>query len=167
MSTSAYAAIIESPVGMLGIRTAPNGLTGIELLCEGVAKYQPTVAGATDVVDALRRYFRDPRAPFALPLRPSGTAFQQRVWALLQSIPVGQTVTYASVAQRLATSARAVGQACRANPILIIVPCHRVVATHNIGGFMGGSGTYLAVKRWLLQHEAQATCGPELVAVTY
>lgn len=149
------AAIIKSPVGMLGIRMAASSLAGIELLPAGVAERQPNTAGAAAAVADLQRYFHDPRALFTVPLWLSGTAFQERVWALLQRIPVGQTLTYAAVAHRLSSSARAVGQACRANPILIIVPCHRVVAAHHVGGFMGGSGAYLEVKRWLLEHESE------------
>ncbi|MGC1953804.1 MAG: methylated-DNA--[protein]-cysteine S-methyltransferase [Gammaproteobacteria bacterium] len=156
MCASEHVAVMESPVGMLGISMAPNGLAAIDILPAGAAERRPITASVSHVVAALRRYFRDPQAPFDVPLRPSGTVFQRRVWALLQLIPVGQTVSYAALARRLPTSARAAGQACRANPIPIIVPCHRVVAVRGLGGFMGGSPAYLEVKRWLLQHEAQA-----------
>lgn len=158
MFASNHAAIIESPVGMLGIRMAPEGLAAIDILpANGTAGRRSTGASSVSaVVAALERYFRDPHAAIDLPLWTSGTTFQRRVWSLLRTITVGQTVTYGDLARHLSTSARAVGQACRTNPIPIIVPCHRVVAAQGLGGFMGGIPGYLEVKRWLLQHEARA-----------
>jgi methylated-DNA-[protein]-cysteine S-methyltransferase len=145
---------------MLGIRMAPSGLAGIDILPEGGVDRPPTAASVAGVAAALRRYFRDPHVPFCVPLWLSGTAFQRRVWVLLQTIPVGRTVTYGTLARHLSTSARAVGQACRANPIPIIVPCHRVVAAQGLGGFMGERTGYLDVKRWLVQYEAKASSIP-------
>ena len=160
MGAFEHAAVIESPVGMLGIRLASDGLAGIDFLPADLAGRPPTAAPVERVIAALRRYFLDPQAPLDLPLCLSGTAFQRRVWALLRTIPVGRTVTYANLARCLPTSARAVGQACRTNPIPIVVPCHRVVAAQGLGGFMGSGDTYLDVKRWLIQHEAQ---GPSVL----
>lgn len=149
--------VIQSPLGRLGIHMAPHGVAGIDLLPPGVVVgHGPAAGPVVEVVAALERYFRDPRIPFDVPLSLSGTAFQQQVWALLRLIPVGRTITYASLAQQLTTSARAVGQACRANPILIIVPCHRVVASRGLGGYLGGCQDWLGAKRWLLQHEARS-----------
>ena len=106
---------------------------------------------------ALVRYFRDGRAGLDLPLAPAGTPFQHRVWQALRAIPPGSTRTYGELARELGTSARAIGGACRANPCLIAVPCHRVVARDSLGGFAGErGGKRLAVKRWLLRHEGAA-----------
>ncbi len=106
---------------------------------------------------ALARYFRDGRAGLDLPLAPAGTPFQDRVWQALRAIPPGSTRTYGELARELGTSARAIGGACRANPCLIAVPCHRVVARDSLGGFAGQrGGKRLAVKRWLLRHEGAA-----------
>ena len=106
---------------------------------------------------ALARYFRDGRAGLDLPLAPAGTPFQHRVWQALRAIPPGTTRTYGELARELGTSARAIGGACRANPCLIAVPCHRVVARDGLGGFGGErGGKRLAVKRWLLRHEGAA-----------
>lgn len=151
------AAVITSPVGKLGIRLTATGLVGIDILPEDVAEHRASTPSMAVVIAALQRYFRDPHVPFDLPLRLSGTAFQRRVWDFLQTIPVGQTVTYATLAKCLSTGARAGGQACRANPIPIVVPCHRVVAAQDLGGFMGSGYEYLHVKRWLIQHEARAS----------
>jgi methylated-DNA-[protein]-cysteine S-methyltransferase len=85
---------------------------------------------------------------------PAGTPFQCRVWQALRDIPPGTTRTYGELARDLGTSPRAIGGACRANPCLIAVPCHRVVARDGLGGFAGErGGKRLAVKRWLLRHE--------------
>lgn len=103
----------------------------------------------------LAEYFSGHRKEFDLPLAAEGTAFQMAVWAVLRTIPCGQTRSYADVAAavdagRASTLARAVGQANGANPIGVIVPCHRVVtASGTIGGYAGG----LTAKRWLLRHE--------------
>ena len=89
---------------------------------------------------------------FDLPLHPAGTAYQQRVWGILASIPYGGTATYAAIAQQAGGSARSVGQANRSNPIPILIPCHRVVARHGLGGYSGAEG--LETKRFLLRLEA-------------
>ncbi len=103
---------------------------------------------------AVARYFEEGVAGLKVPLAARGTDFQQRVWRALQAIPPGETRTYGDLARQLGTSARAIGGACRANPCLIVVPCHRVIAKDGLGGFAGDvSGRRLEVKRWLLRHE--------------
>ncbi len=102
----------------------------------------------------LNEYFESRAMDFDLPLGLQGTVFQRRLWAELMRIPFGQTRRYGEIARLLGSSPRAVGQACRANPCPIVVPCHRVVAIKGLGGFAGDtSGRKLAVKRWLLDHE--------------
>ena len=97
----------------------------------------------------------NPEAAFSLPLRPSGTTFQRRVWAQIAQIPCHQTQTYGELAKALHNAPRAVGQACGANPFPLVVPCHRVVAANGgLGGFARQRGGFLLdVKRWLLAHE--------------
>lgn len=108
----------------------------------------------------LAAYFVDATADFDLPLDLGGTPFQQRVWAAIRSIPPGSTRTYRDLARDLGSAPRAVGQACRANPCPIVVPCHRVVSVNGLGGFAGDrTGRKLAVKRWLLRHEGVAVDG--------
>ena len=89
-------------------------------------------------------------------MKLNGTAFQRRVWQALCKIPAGAPLTYGQLAQKLGTAPRPIGGACGANPIPIIVPCHRVVSASGLGGFMRtrylGS---LNVKSWLLAHEAR------------
>jgi methylated-DNA-[protein]-cysteine S-methyltransferase len=103
-------------------------------------------------VSQLQDYFDGSRAAFDLPLQPTGTPFQQRVWAALCAIPPGETRGYGELARALGSAARAIGQASGANPIPILIPCHRVLGAHGaLGGYSGGEGP--ATKSWLLDHE--------------
>ncbi|MBF0435270.1 MAG: methylated-DNA--[protein]-cysteine S-methyltransferase [Magnetococcales bacterium] len=89
------------------------------------------------------------QVPISFPLRPEGTEFQKRVWAGVAGIAAGRVATYGDLARQLKTSPRAVGQALGANPIPIVIPCHRIVAVGGrIGGYSGGEGE--GTKRWLL-----------------
>ncbi|MEB3294614.1 MAG: methylated-DNA--[protein]-cysteine S-methyltransferase [Synechococcales bacterium] len=100
----------------------------------------------------LSEYFHHQRQQFDLPLAPQGTAFQQQVWRSLCAIPYGQTISYRTMAHYLGqpNAARAVGAANGRNPISIIIPCHRVIATNgNLTGYAGGVDR----KQWLIQHE--------------
>ena len=106
-------------------------------------------------MEQLERYFDDPSFRFTLPLAPHGTAFQRRVWDAIAAIPVGESRTYAEIARTVRSSARAVGGACGANRIALVIPCHRVVGSRGaLGGFMNAvQGEGVAIKRWLLVHE--------------
>lgn len=116
----------------------------------------PATAAARRAAAALHRYFEDPAFTPSVPIDASGTPFQRRVWRALREIRPGSTMTYGALAQKLGTSARAVGGACRENPLPIVVPCHRVVAAGGAGGFMGRTGgRALDIKSWLLRHEAR------------
>lgn len=143
---------IETPFGPIAIEWDEQVVVRVLLVPSG------PIEGGDPLPDVLRcqfeAYLADPHRPFRLPLRPIGTAFQQRVWAALRAIPVGETRTYGDLAATLETAPRAIGQACRTNPLPILIPCHRVVARSGLGGFSGESGgRQLAIKRWLLQHE--------------
>lgn len=144
--------LIETPLGTIAVTWEDGILTGVEL-------QPPSPARAAVEVPAwlhleLRTYFEDGSYVPALAVGLLGTAFQLRVWDALQRIPPGATVTYGALAEQLGTSPRAVGNACRANPCPIVVPCHRVVAKDGLGGFAGDTtGRKVAFKRWLLRHE--------------
>lgn len=156
-SPERWQAILPTPIGGLGIAVAGGRLIGIDFLGPDAASQAACDPLAAGVERQLRAYFADPAAPFELPLEAAGTAFQHRVWRALQAIPPGQTRTYGEIAAELGSSARAVGGACRANPIPVVVPCHRVVAAQGPGGFAGSrTGFNLQIKEWLLRHEAGA-----------
>jgi methylated-DNA-[protein]-cysteine S-methyltransferase len=106
--------------------------------------------------DQLQDYFDGVRTSFDLPLAPHGTAFQRRVWDALCTIPAGQTRSYLDIARQVGCrAARAIGQANGANPIPLLIPCHRVVAADgSLGGYSGGEGE--ATKRHLLDLERTA-----------
>ncbi len=110
----------------------------------------------------LHAYFDGEPVVFDLPLAPAGTRYRQRVWAALCRIPLGEVRTYAEIAREAGGGPRSVGGANASNPIPILIPCHRVVATGGIGGYSGGDG--LDTKRALLALEAHASGQPELWA---
>lgn len=149
-----YDAVIATPIGQIGIFFQNKSLVDIRFLPPSVSTLTPRTAQARKACHQLRSYFHNPRKYFHIPLAPVGTPFQRRVWRALRRIPAGLTLSYGALAQKLSTSPRAVGNACRANPVPIIIPCHRVVAANGDGGFMGKrSGSALHLKQWLLQHE--------------
>ncbi len=101
-------------------------------------------------------FFSGKNHTFQLPYLLIGTSFQKKVWQALTRIPVGTQQTYGSLAKQLNTSPRAVGNACRKNPLPLLFPCHRIVGQNSMGGFMGQTkGHALTIKQWLLQHEAK------------
>ena len=149
-----YCAVIEFPAMRVGIRTRDETLEAIRYLPRSAGLSDPSSRFAERVVRQLERYRDDPDARFELPLAIEGTAFQRRVWRVLERIPRGETRTYGDVAATLGSAARAVGQACGENRLPIVIPCHRVVAAGGIGGFGHARGGYLLeAKRWLLGHE--------------
>jgi methylated-DNA-[protein]-cysteine S-methyltransferase len=149
-----YSAVIAAPFGRLGIQ-AREALTSIDFVSNRIPLQPPRTPLARKVCAQLKAYFADPQSRFDLPLAPGGTDYQQRAWRALQRIPSGAARTYGELARTLKSAPRAVGGACRANPIPIVVPCHRVVAAHGVGGFMGATrGRAMDLKRWLLEHEA-------------
>jgi len=149
-----YTAIIDSPCGMLGILDDGKVLLALNFLYDKAETRPPQTRFAEQVITQLREFFADPEFQFSLPLVASATPFQLQARKALLSIPVGQTMSYGSVAKSIASSARAIAGACRRNPVPIIVPCHRVVAANGMGGFSGATqGRPLATKQWLLEHE--------------
>ena len=152
-----YVAVITTPFGRLGIAADENAICAIDFLNAKSQLRAPVGPLARETVAQLKAYLRDPRFRFELPLTPGDTPYQTRVRRALQSIPPGRVLRYGQLAERLRSSARAVGQACRTNPLPIVVPCQRIVARNGIGGFMGQTSTdALHIKHWLLQHECRS-----------
>lgn len=149
-----YDARIATPFAVLGIRTAGERLTDIVYLPRGVAELAPVNATAQRVCRQIERYLDDPQFRFTLDFDYSGSAFQSRVWRTIGKINPGKTMTYSDIARALHTAPRPVGGACGANRIPIVIPCHRVLGSNGIGGFMHARrGFPIDVKRWLLRHE--------------
>lgn len=149
-------AVIDLPFGRMGLHCSEQTVVLLEYLAPDAPLMPPGSALCCELAAQLRAYCHNPAHRFDLPLELAGTAFQRRVWALLLQIPAGQTRTYGDAAVELHSAARAVGQACAANPYAPIVPCHRIVARAGLGGFAHSTaedGHLLAIKRWLLQHE--------------
>ncbi len=149
-----FAAIIALPFGPFGIRTDAGLITELVFLPPGTTLRVPANATAALAAEAIFALIDDPRRECPLPLAPRGTPFQRRVWQAIGAIPPGHTATYGALAATVGSAARAVGQACGANPFPLVVPCHRVTATQGIGGFAHArDGWLLGAKRWLLFHE--------------
>lgn len=100
-----------------------------------------------EAVAELEAYFSGALQNFSVPLKPKGSAFQQKFYASLCAIPYGETRTYGDLAGELGVSAQAIGQACGANPLAIMIPCHRVLGATSLGGYSGrqGIGTKVAL----------------------
>jgi methylated-DNA-[protein]-cysteine S-methyltransferase len=105
------------------------------------------------ITQEILAYLQQPHQAFSLPAQLSGSAFQQKVWLAILAIPLGQTRTYSELAAQLQSGPRAVANACGANRLPLLIPCHRVVAKNGLGGFMRGDKNGLSIKRWLLAHE--------------
>jgi len=137
----------------LAITTTEKGLSSIDYVHDSVLRY-PVGEMAEQVVYQLQHYFEDPGWEFDLPLDLAGTPFQQRLWNSLSRVPAGQTDTYGQLAQQLHSGAQAVGQACRRNPIPVVIPCHRIVSRQGMGGYAGEmDGEKMRIKKALLTHE--------------
>ncbi|HUM94669.1 MAG TPA: methylated-DNA--[protein]-cysteine S-methyltransferase [Candidatus Competibacter sp.] len=149
-----YQAVIATPLGRLGLRMSGSALSALDYLPADAPEHPPVDPATETVTARVLAYFKDFRVPLTVPLALTGTVFQQRVWTALQAIPAGTVLTYGGLAHQLGTSARAIGGACRSNPIPIVIPCHRVVSRQGLGGYAGEvTGGLLAIKRWLLKHE--------------
>jgi methylated-DNA-[protein]-cysteine S-methyltransferase len=154
MPLETYQAKLATPFAVLGIRTVGELLTDIEYLPRGVATLAPLNKLAEQVCRQLEHYIDDPHYHFSVPFDYRGTEFQCRVWREIAKISVGKTNTYKELAQRLKSAPRPVGGACGKNRLPLLIPCHRVLASNGIGGFMHArAGDPITIKKWLLAHE--------------
>lgn len=152
---------VNSPIGRLEITARAGTIVSLDIESNGrlprenhSEKKSPVLSKAAG---QLEQYFAGKRRTFDVPVAMSGTAFQQSVWQTLAEIPFGQVRSYGDVGMSTGRRAagRAVGGAVGANPIPIIVPCHRVLASDGrITGYSGGNG--IPTKVWLLDHEGIA-----------
>lgn len=149
-----YQLMLQTPIGWLGVEIRNGTISRVDLLDRPAPVIGSADAVAVEARRQIEAYFRNPEATLNLPFTLRGSEFQLRVWRELCQIPAGEVRSYGELARHLKSSARAVGNACRANPIPILIPCHRVIAAQGIGGYSGATdGPELARKRWLLNHE--------------
>jgi methylated-DNA-[protein]-cysteine S-methyltransferase len=160
--TSECKVFYQSEIGLLEIVGTGTGLTTVTFVEREIgvdyrnpSKVLPVVV---QCVNQLDEYFQAKRKIFKLSLAPQGTDFQKSVWAQLLEIPFGETVSYMDIARAIGNenSIRAVGAANGANPLAIIVPCHRVIGSD---GKLTGYGGGLWRKEWLLNHERRHSSG--------
>ena len=157
-----YYAQTASPIGPLNLAVSEKGLVALEFHREGFPRKSKNIvwehsrAKAAPFAAQLAEYFSGQRREFTFPLDLRGTPFQLACWQALLAIPYGETRTYADIARtvRKPQAFRAVGMANNRNPIAIVVPCHRVIASD---GTLCGYGGGLDVKRRLLELEGALT----------
>ena len=145
----------HTPVGALTLSEEDGAIVSLDW---GFGRDQAETALLVRGRDQVHAYLDGDLTQFDLPLAPLGSPYRQRIWQALRDIPYGQTASYAAIAARAGGSARSVGGANAANPIPILIPCHRVVGSAGPGGYSGGDG--LETKAWLLALE-QGTASPD------
>ncbi|CAH0144180.1 methylated-DNA--[protein]-cysteine S-methyltransferase [Roseomonas sp. CECT 9278] len=150
---------LHTPLGDLTVSEEDGAIVALDW---GRGRDQDATPLLLRARDQLQDYFDGIRTGFDLPLAPHGTAFRRKVWDALRTIPAGQTRSYLDIARQVGCRApRAIGQANGANPIPILIPCHRVVAADGtLGGYSGGEGA--ATKRYLLDLERVAPAADTL-----
>lgn len=144
------AAALQTELGWIEVRADSEAITHVywRSVQPHCAQTSPLVQEA---VRQLEAYLAQRATQFDLPLRAAGSDFARDVWDIMLSVPYGATLTYGEVATRLAMPAQAVGQACGQNPIGIVIPCHRIVGTHGLGGYSSELG--VSAKQFLLDLE--------------
>lgn len=153
-----YDAVIKVPFATLGLLFDGNILARVDYLKPNTQLIAPKALVVKKVCLQLKNYCVNKLAkkPFDIVYEPTGTAFQRKVWNRIEKIPYGKVITYGDIAKALKTSPRAVGNACRVNPLVLVVPCHRVISAKGIGGYSGKSaGQMVKIKKWLLAHESE------------
>lgn len=143
--------VTKTPVGFVSVVEENGAITELNWGGENAGTRTPLIKNALLQIE---QYFNNERDDFDLPLKPEGSMFQQLVFRQMLKIPKGGTVTYGDIATALDSHAQAVGQACGANPIPIIIPCHRVLGANSLGGYSGDGGVETKVK--LLRFEGAA-----------
>lgn len=149
---------VDSPIGRLELTSDGKALTSLTIERDGQLPLDSLSESSNRILDRavrqLEEYFASRRRSFSLPLAARGTAFQHAIWDQLSELEWGEVTTYGELGLGTgrATAGRAVGGAIGANPIPIIVPCHRVLGSDGrITGYSGGAG--IPTKLWLLEHE--------------
>lgn len=154
-SPNAYEVLMLAPFGAIGICISDGLVSEIALIPPKLAVQAKTAEAASPAVTQIQAYLNNPNARLSFKCLHLGTPYQQRVWQAISQIPCGETRTYSELAQQIGSGPRAVANACGANPLPLLIPCHRVVAKNGLGGFMQGVEGGLEIKKWLLAHESR------------
>ena len=149
---------MSSPVGDLVLDEDRDAIVSIRWAARRAGNGSPLLAEAARQLEA---YFAGELKDFDLPLGPTGSEFERRVWAAMQDIPYGETRTYGDLAAATQSATRAVGRACGRNPIPIVIPCHRILGKGWMGGYSGSGG--LRTKEALLELEGALVREPALL----
>jgi methylated-DNA-[protein]-cysteine S-methyltransferase len=147
--------VINVPFGAVSVNIQSDYVVGIALFPDAQQIREATSQFGQYLAHQMSQYFQEPNSKVNIPYAPAGTSFQKRVWNAISNIPAGKTLTYSELAQRVGSGPRAVANACGANKIPLLIPCHRVVAKNGLGGFMQGIEGGLSIKEWLLAHESK------------
>lgn len=143
---------VQTPIGMLQICGDENGINSLRIVDEFHNDSIEIPSYFKDCVLQLKEYFEKKRTNFSFKINPSGSPFQQKVWGELSNIPYGKTISYLELSKKIGNTKaiRAVASANGKNPLLIVIPCHRVIGSDgSLTGYAGG----LWRKQWLLEHE--------------
>lgn len=158
--------LYHSPVGLISIKSSNGFINEIQFISDEELSKNSTDDKPTEVLKKccaqLDEYFSGTRQEFELPLKQSGTIFQEKVWNELMNIPFGKTISYLELAKRInnVKAIRAVGTANGRNNLPIIVPCHRIIGSN---GKLVGYSSGLKIKQWLLEHEMKHANGVNLL----
>jgi methylated-DNA-[protein]-cysteine S-methyltransferase len=174
MTSPGFLRRIDSPIGRIELVSDGTAVTSLTIERGGALPFDEEPERSNPVLEQaasqLAEYFAGGRQEFDVPVTTRGTQFQRDVWQVLAQLPYGTSISYGELGRATgrATAGRAIGGAVGANPVPIIVPCHRVLASNGrITGYSGGEG--IPTKAWLLQHEGvglnrRGTASPALAS---
>lgn len=145
-----YVAAMDTPIGKLWVECDGDRIIGATFNNPGRGRHARSPKVLIEAITQLKAYFAGRRTKFDLPLYIVGSPYRQKVWNRLAKVPHGRMITYAQLAAGAGGAARSAGAACAVNPLLILVPCHRVMGS---GGLLTGYAGGLWRKKWLLEHE--------------
>lgn len=147
--------VLKTPIGKIAVDYEENFVTRVHQVADDARAASNKDPFAKEIQKQFKAYFAKDLNKFELPfLFKQGTDYQLKVWDQIRKITFGETKTYGDIAKQIKSGPRAVGNACRRNNLLLIVPCHRVVSASGSGGFLGDDkGKLVQRKQWLLSHE--------------
>jgi methylated-DNA-[protein]-cysteine S-methyltransferase len=164
MTIDSFDYILPSPIGQLGLNISTKGIQRLFYIQSKQDSCIPITGFGATVHRQIMEYFELQRTEFDLPIDIQGSIYQHKVWREVAKISYGESQTYGDIAKAINSGPRAVGNACRHNPVPIIIPCHRVVKKGGIGGYCGSvGGKEIQQKDWLLRHEIDTPIRREIL----